>query len=384
MHLSEIACPLCGKLTLAQNRHCEHCGVDMAMAAGLAEQNVVLPEARPITLEALVPRIGEYMIEQGLIQQQDLLNALDYQKQQVQQGRSILLGEALLELGMVSRAMLDQVVTTRILQLQDALNEANRNLQQRVEERTQELQRALDRLSELNRLKSNFIANISHELRTPLTHIKGYLDLLSDGGLGPLTQAQEDAISVLKRAETRLERLIEDLIQFSLTSRGDLSLEVKDVQIDRLIQVLAERARPRAQARQVAFKTVLPRNLPTVKADEDKIGWVIEQLIDNAIKFTPAGGKVAVKASLEDKLVTVAIMDSGIGIPEERLEEIFEPFHQLDGDATRRYSGTGLGLAMVHRIIEAHGAQIRVRSAVNKGSRFEFSLPTTNKAAAPQ
>ncbi|MEW5870231.1 MAG: ATP-binding protein [Chloroflexota bacterium] len=384
MPLNEISCPLCGKPTLAQNRHCEHCGVDMAMAAGLAEQSVVLPETRPIALEALVPRIGEYMIEQGIIQNQDLNNALDYQKQQAVQGHSILLGEALLELGLVSRERLDQVITTRILQLQNALNEANRDLQRRVEERTQELQHALERLSELNRLKSNFIANISHELRTPLTHIKGYLDLLSDGGLGPLTQAQTEALGVLKRAETRLERLIEDLIQFSLTSRGDLSLDVKEVQIDRLVEALAERARPSAQSRQIAFSTVLPRHLPPVKADEDKIGWVIDQLIDNALKFTQAGGKVAVKVNIENKLVTIAVMDSGIGIPEERVNEIFEPFHQLDGDATRRYSGTGLGLAMVRRIIEAHGAQIRVRSAVNKGSRFEFSLPVADQAPKVQ
>ena len=174
------------------------------------------------------------------------------------------------------------------------------------------------------------------------------------------------------------------LIQFSLTSRGDLSLDVKEVQIDRLVEALAERARPRAQSRQIAFSTVLPRHLPPVKADEDKIGWVIDQLIDNALKFTQAGGKVAVKANIEDKLVTIAVMDSGIGIPEERVNEIFEPFHQLDGDATRRYSGTGLGLAMVRRIIEAHGAQIRVRSAVDKGSRFEFSLPVVDKAPKVQ
>ncbi len=373
-----ISCPRCGRSLETRSRFCEHCGVDVAIAAVLAEQSVVLPqplsEDQPVTLESLVPRIGEYMIEQGIIQREHLQRALDYQKQETQAGKPVLLGEALLQLGLVDRATLDQVVTTRVLQLQKALNDANQHLQQRVEERTRELQNALERLSELSQLKANFIANISHELRTPLTHIKGYLDLLSDGGLGPLTPSQEEAINVLMRAEVRLEKLIEDLIQFSLAARGDLSLEVKEVQINHLIRAKVERARPHAESKHIALSAVVPQRLPAVRADEEKIGWVIDQLLDNAIKFTQPGGKVAVKASLDSGTVTVAVMDSGIGIPQEHLDEIFEAFHQLDGNATRRYSGTGLGLAMVRRIVDAHGAQIQVDSAPGKGSRFQFSL----------
>jgi len=375
----EISCPRCGRPVVPQNRYCEHCGVDLAVAAVLAEQVVMVPEKIPagahLAPEALIPRIGESMIEQGLLKADDLQRALTYQKECLEANKPILIGQALLELNLITREELDQVITTRIIRIQNALNESNQQLQQRVEERTRELQKALERLSELNQLKSNFIANISHELRTPLTHIKGYLDLFSDGGLGPVTTAQSEALSVLKRSEGRLERLIEDLIQFSLASRGELSLNLQDAEIDKLIRITVDRSKQRARSQDITLSVMLPDNMPRVRADEDKIGWVLGQLLDNAMKFTPQGGKVAVQALSEDGLITIAVMDTGIGIPPERVQEIFEPFHQLDGDTTRHYAGTGLGLAMVRRIIEAHGSRVKVQSVLGKGSRFEFSLP---------
>jgi signal transduction histidine kinase len=372
---------------MAQSRYCEHCGVDLAVAAVLAEQAVLAPEALqsgiPIAPEVLVPRIGDRLIEVGYLKPEDLQKALVYQKEREAQGAPILIGQALLELGLIEREMLDQVITTQILELQKALNNANQRLQRRVEERTQELQKALERLSELNQLKSNFIANISHELRTPLTHIKGYLDILADGGLGPLTPSQAEALKVLKRAEGRLESLIEDLIQFSLASRGEVSLNMKDSAIQGVLQVAINRSMPKAQTKDILLTSLISDNLPTVHIDEDKIGWVVLQLLDNALKFTPQGGKVAVKASVEQGLVNVAVMDTGIGMPQDRIEEIFEPFHQLDGNATRRFAGTGLGLAMVRRIIEAHGAQISVQSVQGKGSRFDFYLPSVSSDNSP-
>jgi signal transduction histidine kinase len=377
--VDEITCPDCGHPIHSDKRYCDHCGVDLAVAAVLAEQKITipvkLPEGAPIAPEILVPRIGDYMIERGLLKTEDLHHALDYQAERAKTGNSILLGQALLELGLINQEVLDQVITTQILELQTALNEANRSLKQRVEERTTELQKALERLAELNHLKSNFIANISHELRTPLTHIKGYLDILSEGGLGPLTKSQSEALDVIKRAETRLEKLIEDLIQFSLASRGELSLTLQNSQMDKLIRVSVDRSRQKANTRDITLKVILPDNRLPVHVDEDKIGWVLFQLLDNAIKFTPQGGRVEVRAILENGIVTTSIIDTGIGIPSERIPEIFESFHQLDGSMTRRYSGTGLGMAMVRRIIEAHGSQIKVQSIVDRGSHFYFSLP---------
>lgn len=379
---TKITCPRCGEFVLPQNRYCDHCGVDLTVVALVAEQAAMqspatIPSGTPMAPEMLVPRIGEYMIEQGVISSQDLQRALKHQQISAAKGRSVLLGEALLELELINKETLDQMITSQIFKLHTALSDANQYLQQRVEERTRELQKALERLSELNALKSNFISNISHELRTPLTHIKGYLDLLSEGGLGPLTQAQVQAIDVIKRAEGRLEQLIEDLIQFSLASRGELSLNRKKTNLGKLIQITVDRSKSKALLKNVKLSVDIRKTLSPVKIDLDKIGWVLLQLLDNAIKFTPEGGFVKIQAIEENGLIKIAVMDTGIGIPEEKISEIFEPFHQLDGSTTRRYAGTGLGLAMMRRIIEAHGSEIKVESVANKGSRFEFSLPVT-------
>jgi signal transduction histidine kinase len=376
----QINCPNCGQTVQPQMRFCEHCGVDLVMAVVLAEQEALLPiqpvSGLPIAPEVLVPRIGEYMTQRKLIKPEDLKRALSYQKQKTKTGSPILLGQAMLELGLVDRETLDQVVTAQILELQNALAEANRTLKQRILERTLELQRALERLSELNVLKANFVANISHELRTPLTHIKGYLNLLAEGEMGPLSQSQLEGVNVILRAEERLEHLIEDLIQFSLVSRGSLNLELQKVDLLKLINTNIDRITPKAQTHGVLVSANLADDLTQVWADEDKISWVLHQLLDNAVKFTPTNGKVVVKASNNVGSVSISVTDTGIGIPKERIPEIFEPFHQLDGSSTRHYGGTGLGLTMVRRIIEAHGSQMKVDSAVGEGSCFEFRLPS--------
>jgi signal transduction histidine kinase len=374
-----ISCPNCAKPVDLKTRYCEHCGVDLVFAAAVAERSVIsptqVPAGVPLAPEILVPRMGDTMLEQGIIQPEQLQQALEYQKKRAEEGHPVLLGQALLELGLVTRKALDQVITVQILQLQNALSDANRQLEQRVQERTADLQRALERLSELNQLKSNLIANISHELRTPLTHLKGYLDILAQGGLGDMNPQQTDVLAVMQRAETRLERLIEDLIQFSLASRGELNIKLRSFHLADMIRLTLERSSDKAATAGINLSANLPQDLPQVRADEEKISWVLSQLVDNAIKFTSNGGRVEIEAVLESSLVTVAVTDTGIGIPQERLEEIFESFHQLDGSATRRFGGTGLGLAMAQRIIEAHGSKINVESVLGLGSRFEFSLP---------
>ncbi len=375
-----MECPGCGEPVSENLRRCERCGFDLAIAALLAEQQATLPLYVPqgiaMSPELLVPRIGDYLIEGGLLSPSDLLAALSYQKQRSIEGKPVLLGQALLELGMISREALDQVITAQILQLQCKLNEANQSLKQRVDDRTQELRRALERLSELNQLKSNFIANISHELRTPLTHIKGYLDILAEGGLGDINESQREALEVVSKAEERLERLIDDLIQFSFAARGELSLQQDDLDARRLVDYSVERSRTKAGQQEIKINVNQPVQPIKIHADEDKLAWVLMQMIDNAIKFSPRGGLVTIGVSADtSQWVRFMISDTGIGIPAEHLEDIFEPFHQLDSSTTRRYPGTGLGLAMVRRIIEAHGSQVHVNSIVGKGSEFEFRIP---------
>lgn len=381
---TKIHCPNCARPIDTQSRYCEHCGVDLAVAAVLAERTVHsephVPSGAPLAPEILVPRMGEYLIEQGVLSHEGLQEALDHQSERARQGKSILVGQALLELGLVDRETLDQVITTQILQLQHALNDANRQLERRVRERTLDLQRALDRLAELNQLKSNFIANVSHELRTPLTHIKGYLDLLGDHALGSLSREQEDAIEVMQRAEDRLEGLIEDLIQFSLATRGELSLNLDTVSLQRLAVEAGMKVRSDARTKEIKLTIHAPDELPPAYADGEKLAWVLQQLIDNAVKFTPESGRVVVEVSRDGSRLQVAVSDTGIGIPEDAIAQVFEPFHQMDGSTTRRFGGTGLGLAMVRRIVEAHGSQVEVQSRLNEGTRFVFSLPIAKTA----
>src|SRR5678816_3673976 len=187
-----------------------------------------MPDQSRLTPEMLVPRMGEYLIHKGLISKERLQEALDYQQEATAKGNPILLGQALIDLKLLERAELDQVVTEQIIQLRSALQATNRTLERRVEERTAELQKALERVSELSQLKANFISNISHELRTPLTHIKGYIELLITESLGPVTEEQKHALQISQQSTNRLESLIEDLIMVSLASRGELSIRQED------------------------------------------------------------------------------------------------------------------------------------------------------------
>ncbi|PWH14572.1 MAG: hypothetical protein DDG60_07415 [Anaerolineae bacterium] len=330
-----------------------------------------------ISPEVLVPRLGEQLVEAGLLTPEQLKQALAYQKQCTAQGKPILLGNAIVELGFLDRPTLDRAVTEQILRLRAALEDANRHLEKRVQQRTAELEEALRKLSELNQLKANFVANVSHELRTPLTHIRGYLELMQTQTLGPLTTDQAKAIEVSLQAASRLQNLIEDLILFSLAARGEMTLTLKTVNLRQILEGIAPHVRAKAENRQITFQEKIAPQVTFVKADQEKIRWVLTHLLDNAIKFTPAGGQVWLDVSKDpasDSIVNILVADTGIGIPPERIQEIFEPFHQLDGSPTRRYGGTGLGLALVREIVEAHSAQINVQSEVNQGTRVSFSL----------
>ncbi|MBN1303822.1 MAG: HAMP domain-containing histidine kinase [Anaerolineales bacterium] len=266
-------------------------------------------------------------------------------------------------------------MTEQILRLRGALQAANRNLERRVKERTAELQEALHRLNELAQLKANFISNISHELRTPLTHMKGYIELLVTGSLGPLTEDQAHALQVSQHSTNRLESLIDDLIMFSMASRGELTIKQEPTEIMTLSEICVKSAQQKAESRGVTVHIAADEDLPLVQIDPQKMSWVISQLLDNGIKFTPAGGMVVVNLRKDsDKLVNVSIVDTGIGIPPERMKEVFEPFHQLDGSSTRRYGGTGLGLSLIQEIIEAHGSIIDVKSVEGRGTTVKFPL----------
>jgi signal transduction histidine kinase len=379
---SKLPCPNCGQLVDQQELECPNCGINVALAAVKGEQEVIskinISSAIPITPEILVPRVGELLIERGVLTQEDLQRALDHSKKPGLNGHQRLVGQALLELKLIDRETLEQVITEQILQLHTALQQSNLKLEQRVKERTQELQSALNKLAELNQLKSNFISNVSHELRTPLTHIRGYLDLMNEGSLGELSKEQLIALDVMLRAEARLEELIEKMIEFSMEASGHFTLQIKPGDLCKVVYLVLNQAKVKAAERPVSLDINLGSGPCLVKMDQEKIQWVVMELVDNAIKFTPPNGQVKVGLNWDEDFAQFYVIDTGIGIAPDKLSEIFEPYHQLDSSSTRQFGGIGLGLALVKKIIEAHGSKVEVTSEIDRGTFIEFQLPITD------
>ena len=374
-----LSCPNCSQPIASNAYLCEFCGVDLAIAAVLAESSVGLnpggSNGFTLTPEILVPRLGDYLVDHGFLSAEQLQDALNYQKALEFKGQPLLLGQALIELNLIDREMLDKAVTEQILELQEALKKSNKHLEQRVKERTADLQTALDKLTELNQLKTNFVSNISHELRTPLAHMIGYLDLLTTKALGPLSNQQEDALNVLNKSYYRLQSLIDSLLMFSLASQGKMNLLPVSFSLKTTALAVISQLQSKATEHNISLDVNFPSDLPKVKADKEKIAWVLSQLIDNAIKFNLPGGNVELKALPNTHEVSIIVSDSGIGIEEHKLEEIFDAFHQLDGSPSRKYGGTGLGLSLAQRIVDAHGSKRDVTSELDQGASFKFSLP---------
>ena len=378
-------CPHCGEALPREEKTCPNCGVDLLLLTLLTERAYLdgVPGSAPIssTPEALIPRIGDYLLDHALVKEDELNMALARQKELAEKNDHRLLGQTLIEMGYIDHETFDLAINLQIIELHSALREANRNLEQRVEQRTGELNNALERLGETNQIKANLISNVSHELRTPLAHIKGYVELLREGDLGELTLEQEEALEVMARSSARLERLIEDLIEFSTAAREGISLNQQPFSLADLAEEVRKRTSKNAEKSGVEFKLEIEDNLPILEADAERLEWVLYQLVDNGIKFTGDGGEVTLGANKDGNIVNVYVRDTGVGIPADRIEEVFLPFHQLDGSPTRKYGGTGLGLALVKLILNSHGSEIRIESTVNEGSLISFSLPIPSESA---
>ncbi len=261
----------------------------------------------------------------------------------------------------------------RIKRLYDQLRAANHALEERVTERTAELQKALRELRELDRLKSEFIANVSHELRTPLLHVKGTVTLLADGALGELSPEQRRGLRVAEEAAEQLERVVEDIIDFNEVHGRPLDLE--PVPVSEVCQSAVQTLLPRAQRRNITVRLAVPPELPPVRADAAALTRVLRHLLDNAVKFSPKDGLVQVLAERRGDAVRLAVRDEGPGIPPDERDRIFTLFYQSDGSTTRRAGGMGLGLALVRKLLAAHATQVYLESDAGQGSTFYFDLP---------
>ncbi len=244
-------------------------------------------------------------------------------------------------------------------------------LYQRLEEAHEELKKAYAELKSINELKNNIIANVSHELRTPITIAKGFVELALEEDDKEMLR---DELNSVLSALFRLDSIVGDLITFADINSGDFQLKFEKARVEEMISEAVEAKEEYARSRKIKIKVDL-KHTGEVYADSHHLQRAIAHLIDNAIKFNHEGGVVKVEVEREGDSLLIKVSDTGIGIPEDKLEEIFEPLTQLDSGSTRRYGGTGTGLAVVKRIIEAHGGKIWAKSELGKGSTFYVRIP---------
>lgn len=230
----------------------------------------------------------------------------------------------------------------------------------------------LTEMRSLQTMRREFVGNISHELRTPLTAIKAIVETLEDGAIDDKEVAR-DFLSKINNEVDGMTQMAAELIELSRIETGKIELKLEPVNLNVLIEDVADRLTPQAERQQVSLSIELFANLPAVEADSERIRQVIVNLVHNAIKFNHPGGKVKIFTNSNREWVTVSVSDTGIGISREDLLHIFERFFKAD--KSRSTSGTGLGLAIAKHLVEAHGGKIRAESEEGKGSTFSFSLP---------
>lgn len=266
----------------------------------------------------------------------------------------------------------DDVSALSTLANQTAIAIDNAWLYQEVRSEANKLARANVELRRLDKMKDEFIQNISHELRTPLMLVRGYIELMYKGALGPVTPPQHSALqTVLQRADSIID-MVNEII--ALTKNESESVTLEPLDIRPVVTGCVDAALGAAQGAGVKLALSCPGDVPLVSGDGRRLRQVFDNLIGNAIKFSPDGGEVLVKVEYRGAVVRVGVSDQGIGIAPDALSHIWERFYQADASSSRRFAGSGLGLTIVKRIVEAHGGEVGVTSKLGQGSTFTFTL----------
>jgi PAS domain S-box-containing protein len=262
------------------------------------------------------------------------------------------------------------------------------NLQLSLEEVSrarEKLAEANDELKTLDEMKTNLLSNVSHELRTPLVSVMGYTDMILAGKAGAINKTQQEFLEISLRNVEKLVTLIENLLDFSRLHRGDERLIFDTFDLADCARASLQVVKPLADSQGIAVTLTAPEGKVPIEGDKGKMGQVFNNLLSNALKFNSPGGRVDVRLAVGPREVEVTVSDTGIGIPKEALDKIFTRFYQYDASSTRKYGGTGIGLAIVHDIVRLHGSTISVQSEVGRGSTFRFvlSLAETAGSARP-
>lgn len=260
------------------------------------------------------------------------------------------------------------------------LREMNERFTAELTAKNQELEMRNREIERANRLKTEFVASMSHELRTPLHTIIGFSELLAEELEGPLTEKQKRFVSHIHRDSLHLLELINDILDLSRIESGKLVLKLEAFEIGPAIEDVIATIRPQAVAKSLRLEAVSTERI-VLRADRVRFKEVLYNLLGNAVKFTPEGGRISIQARLRDRFAEVSVTDTGIGIPAVEHSAIFDKFYQVGATTRGLREGTGLGLAIIRQLVEAHGGRVWLTSEVGKGSRFSFTMPTEAEGA---
>ncbi|MDH4038293.1 MAG: ATP-binding protein [Candidatus Krumholzibacteria bacterium] len=277
--------------------------------------------------------------------------------------------------GNPDRSVADVIDTLETIATLATIAIRNLNRYREVGEKNEKLKHYADKLSSLNKMKSNFVATISHEFRTPLTSIKAYCETLLKNAGSIDREILKEFLVVIQEESNRLMGLIEDILDFSQMESGAVRFERTSCNLNEIVTVAAGELEKNFEGKRITLNAQLPRGEVKIRAERDLMKQLVINLLHNASKFTPEGGQVWVR--LEDEVVSARIIveDNGIGIPDDQIEKIFDHFHQVDGTATRRHGGTGIGLAICKNIVEWHDGRIWVENVPGRGARFVVVVP---------
>ena len=265
------------------------------------------------------------------------------------------------------------------------LEQLTEQRQRRAEElrrKAEELAADNRRMQEASRLQTEFLANMSHELRTPLNAIIGFTDLMHDGLAGPIAEQQREFLGDIRTSSRHLLQLINDVLDLAKIESGTLEVVPEPVDLTRVIGEVRDILRGVATERKLELELQLCPELGSATVDPAKLRQILYNYVSNALKFTPEGGRIVIRAAVTGAVFRIEVEDTGIGIAGEDLRSLFAPFRQLDASTTKRYQGTGLGLALTKRLAEAHGGKVGVHSVRGTGSTFWVELPR-EAAVAP-
>jgi signal transduction histidine kinase/DNA-binding response OmpR family regulator len=271
------------------------------------------------------------------------------------------------------------------VELEGYKKELERKVQERkVQERTQELacknvqlQNAMEKAQESDRLKSQFLANMSHELRTPLNAIIGFAQVLLEGIDGEINEVQRKDLTAIDHSGTHLLEMINDILDIAKVEAGRMELNLETVNLEEVIQNVMATAKALIKEKEIQLRLEIAQGLPMVQADKVRLRQIILNLLSNAAKFT-AKGLITVRVVRDDHKVRVSVIDTGMGIRNRDIPKLFKEFRQLDASMTKSQGGTGLGLALVKRFVELHGGRVWVESQFGVGSTFSFTLPLSS------